>query len=89
MRGVSQVLLQRCISRGSETYKTGGMGLTKTFKEFLFLHQSAYAKKPCKNNSTFLSGFTDKEAIFALKHSLLLRHVMSALVAWQGWFYHY
>ena len=60
MRGVSQVLLQRCISRGSETYNTGGMGLTKTFKEFLFLHQSAYAKKPCKNNSTFLSGFTDK-----------------------------
>ena len=45
MRGVSQVLLQRCISRGSETYKTGGMGLTKTFKEFLFLHQSAYVKK--------------------------------------------
>ena len=46
MRGISQVLLQRCISRGSETYKTGGMGLTKTFKEFLFLHQSAYAKNP-------------------------------------------
>lgn len=58
MRGVSQVLLQRCISRRSETYKTGGMGLTKTFKEFLFLHQSACTKKPCKNNSN--SVFTDK-----------------------------
>ena len=27
---------------------------------FLFLYQSACAKKPCKNNSTCLSGFTDK-----------------------------
>ena len=51
MRGVSQVLLQRCISRRSETYKTGGMGLTKTFKELLFLHRSTSTKKPCKNNS--------------------------------------
>ena len=51
-RGVSQVLLQRCISRGSETCKTGGMGLTKTFKEFLFLHQSACTKKPCSRWTT-------------------------------------
>ena len=37
------------------------MGLTKTLRDFfLFLHQSACAKKPCKNNSTCLNGFTDK-----------------------------
>ena len=41
--------------------KDRGMGLTKTLREFfLFLHQSACAKKPCKNNSTCLNGFTDK-----------------------------
>ena len=37
------------------------MGLTKLSRIFFyFLHQSACAKKPCKNNSTCLSGFTDK-----------------------------
>ena len=62
MRGFPQDLLQRCISRRSETYKTGDMGLTKTFREFnfLFLHQSACAKKPCKNNSTYRNGFINK-----------------------------
>ena len=61
MGGFLQVLSQCCISRGSETYKTGDMGLTKTLREFLLLlHQSPCAKKPCRNNSTCLSGFTDK-----------------------------
>ena len=61
MRGFLQVLSQCCISRRSETYKTGDMGLTKTLREFfLLLHQSPCAKKPCKNNSTCLSGFNDK-----------------------------
>lgn len=40
-------------------------------------------------------GIQTQEAIFAFKHSmcisflLLLRHVMSAPVAWQGWFHRY
>ena len=49
MGGFLQVLSQCCISRRSETYKTGDMGLTKTLREFfLLLHQSPCAKIPAR-----------------------------------------
>ena len=38
----------------------GGMLLNKRLGNFLFLHQNVFAKKPCKNDSTCLDGFTAK-----------------------------